>query len=393
MGLSSGPILSLKDLDVASKLVFLRLDLNVPLSEPIGDEPRKIEDDNRIQQALPTIKFLMEKGARVVMASHLGRPDGKKDGAFSLEPIAAHLASLLDKEVTLADDCVGEGIELMARKLKASEILLLENLRFHEGEEKNDQAFSHQLSRLADIYVTDAFGTTHRKHASTYGLPAIMPTKGVGLLIERELLFLNQLLEKPAEPFYLILGGSKVSDKIRAIYSLMKHVDGLLVGGAMAYAFIAAQGSSLPEGARKPSDQDVLNAKRILNIAKKWDIAVMLPEDFNQGLDIGPRSIERFTTFLHDAKTIFWNGPLGKFEDPQFAAGSRAVAETLAQLQAVKVLGGGDTVAAIQSFGLAAGFDHLSTGGGAVLEYLEGNGLPGIDILKSDPRRPPGLVH
>lgn len=380
-------IASIRDLEITGKRLFLRLDFNVPLSAPDAQGHRQVEDDSRIQEALPTIRYAIEKGARIILASHLGRPKGKKNPEFSLEPVATYLAELLRQEVTLADDCVGEGIELMVQGLRPGHILMLENLRFYNEEEANDSAFSHKLAKLADVYVTDAFGTAHRKHASTYGLPSIVPVKGMGFLIEKELKYLDPLLNSPKKPFYAILGGSKVTDKIKTIEALLRDVDGLLVGGAMAYAFIAAKGEKVPSQAKAPALEDIEAARSILREAKKQELPVLLPEDTLDSFDIGPQTIQIFTEFLSKAKTVFWNGPLGWFEKPEYSKGTFAVAEALSKISALKVVGGGDTVSAIKQSGLAENFDHLSTGGGAVLEYLEGQGLPGIEILKSAPAK------
>lgn len=375
-------ILTIRDIDISGKTVFMRLDFNVPLSEPDAEGHRKVEDDSRIVEALPTIKYAIEKGAKIVLASHLGRPDGKRNPAFSMEPVAHHISAVLGQEVTLADDCIGEGIELMAQGLKGGQILLLENLRFHAGEEANDPEFSRQLAKLGQVYITDAFGTAHRKHASTYGVPSIVSPKGMGFLIEKELKFLDPLLHNPQKPFYAVLGGSKVTDKIKTIEALMMRVDGLLIGGAMAHAFWMAQGDTLPAGARQPKPADIEAAKSIMREAKKREMPLLVPADTNQGFDIGPKTIKKFVDMLQNAKTIFWNGPLGWFEKPEYATGTFEVAKAVAQIPAVKVIGGGDTVLAIKNSGVSDRFDHLSTGGGAVLEYLEGNGLPGIDILR-----------
>jgi phosphoglycerate kinase len=382
-------IKSIRDIPVAGKTVFMRLDFNVPLSEPDSSGHRKVEDDSRIQEALPTIRYAIEKGAKLVLASHLGRPDGKRNPVFSLEPVAGYLAGLIGQEVTLADDCVGEGIELMVQSLKNGQVLMLENLRFHAGEEANDPEFARKLARLGEVYITDAFGTAHRKHASTYGVPQIMTIKGMGFLIEKELKFLDPLLESPARPFYAILGGSKVTDKIKTIDSLLRRVNGIAIGGAMAHAFWAVQGDTIPEGAKQPKAADVDAARKVMAEAKKREIPLLVPADTNQGFDIGPKTIERFSNFVKDAKTVFWNGPLGWFEKPEYAKGTFELARFIANLPATKVIGGGDTVSAIKQSGVADRFDHLSTGGGAVLEYLEGNGLPGIDILKTYPRQQP----
>jgi phosphoglycerate kinase len=370
------PIRTIRDLDIAGKNVFMRLDFNVPLVDG------KVTDDNRIQEALPTIKYAIEKGARLVLASHLGRPDGKAKPEFSLEPVAHRLAELLNQDVTLADDCIGEGIELMVKGLKNGQVLLLENLRFHAGEEKNDSEFAAKLARLGEVYVTDAFGTAHRKHASTYGMVQLMPVRGMGFLIEKELKFLDPLLHNPAKPFYALLGGSKVTDKIKTIEELMRQVDAILIGGAMAHAFWAAQGDTIPAGAKQPKPEDVEAARSLMKEAKRRELPLIVPADTNLGFDIGPKTVQKFCDALSRAKTIFWNGPLGWFEKPEYATGTFEVAKFVSQLNAVKVVGGGDTVSAIKQSGYADKFDHLSTGGGAVLEYLEGKGLPGIDILK-----------
>lgn len=383
----AAPIRSIRDLEIANKQVFMRLDFNVPLSaaEP-GTGERRVEDDNRITESLPTIQYAIERGAKVIIGSHLGRPDGKAKPEFSLEPVAARLATLLGQEVTLADDCVGDGIELQAKSLKNGQVLLLENLRFHAGEEANDNEFAHRLARLGQVYVTDAFGTAHRKHASTYGVPSLMTDKGMGFLIEKELKFLDPLLHNPAQPFYALLGGSKVTDKLKTIESLMQRVKGLAIGGAMAHAFWVAQGDTIPAGAKAPKPDDVEAARALMREAKRREMPLLIPADTNQGFDIGPKTIKKFCDFLGDAKTVFWNGPLGWFEKPEYATGTFEIARFLATTSAVKVVGGGDTVSAVKQSGVAEKFEHLSTGGGAVLEYLEGSGLPGIEILQSKRR-------
>ena len=387
-GLRLGSIRSVRDLAIAGQRVLLRLDLNVPLSEPDAEGHRAVTDDTRIREALPTLQHCIEQGAKVVIASHLGRPDGRKNSEFSLEPVALHLADLLKVEITLADDCTGEGIELMVQSLKRGQVMMLENLRFQEGEEACDSEFAHRLARLGDVYITDAFGTAHRKHASTYGVPLLMKERGIGFLIEKELAFLDRLIKEPAKPFYEVLGGSKVSDKIKTVRALLGHVDGLIIGGAMAHAFWAVQGHALPAGAKQPRPQDVEAARLILAEALRRDVPVVVPTDTLSGFDIGPKTIERFTQQLANARTVFWNGPLGCFEKPEYSKGTFALAESISRLNAVKVAGGGDTVLAIKQSGTAAGFDHLSTGGGAVLEYLELGALPGIDVLKVQSRNP-----
>ncbi len=380
------PIKSIKDMQIAGKAVFMRLDFNVPLSSPVpgpdGKGVRTIEDDTRIQEALPTIKFAIEQGARVVLASHLGRPDGKASPEFSLEPVAHRLAELLGVEVTLADDCVGDGIEMMVKSMKRGQVLLLENLRFHKEEEANELQFAQKLAALGDVYVNDAFGTAHRKHASTYGVPQLISQKGIGFLMEKELAFLTRMLHNPKKPFIAVLGGSKVTDKIKVIDALLQRVNGLVIGGAMAHAFWAVQGDTVPEGAKQPKPADVEAARQVIKEARRREIPILVPADTNGGFDIGPKSIQKFNEYLSTAKTIFWNGPLGWFEKPEYAIGTFEVAKHVASLDAMKVVGGGDTVSAIKQSGVADRFDHLSTGGGAVLEFIENGSLPGIDILK-----------
>jgi 3-phosphoglycerate kinase len=305
---------------------------------------------------------------------------------FSMMPAALKLAELMDTEITLVDDCIGEGIELKAAQLQNGEIMMLENLRFYKEEEENDLEFAQKLARLCDIYITDAFGTAHRKHASTYRLPSIVPDRGIGFLIQKELKYFDSMLHGAAQPFYLILGGAKVSDKINTIHSLMKRVQGVVIGGAMAYAFMKAKGETVPAEWKQPAPEDVEAAKKLLAESEKKNIPFLLPVDTNQGFDIGPKTAKEYADFLGKAKTVFWNGPLGWFEKKEYAAGTYTVAAKLAETSCVKIVGGGDTVSAINQSGLAAKFDHLSTGGGAALEYLENEGLPGITVLQSGHR-------
>ncbi|MBN22864.1 MAG: phosphoglycerate kinase [Bdellovibrionaceae bacterium] len=375
-------LFSLKDLDLKNKKVFVRLDLNVPL-EKEGEEQWIVSDDNRIREAIPTLEYLIEQGAKIIIGSHLGRPKGEKNSAFSLEPVATHLAQLLEKEVLLADDCIGEGIELMVTQLAPRQILMLENLRFYKEETENETRFVHKLARLGEVYVTDAFGTCHRKHASTYGLPEAMAHKGYGFLIEKELQYLQPLLHQPKKPFYAILGGSKVSDKIKMIESLMVHLDGLLIGGAMAHAFWKAKDKDLPEKAKQPTSEDIEAAHQVIFQAKKKGIPLIIPRDTIDGFDIGEKTIREFCDELKNAKTVFWNGPLGWFEKEEYAKGTFEVAKFLSEHDGIKIVGGGDTVSAIRSAGLSQKFTHLSTGGGAVLEFLESGKLPGIEILRN----------
>ncbi|MEK6706203.1 MAG: phosphoglycerate kinase [Bdellovibrionota bacterium] len=383
---TASSINTIREMEITGKRVFMRLDFNVPLSGPDAEGEWHIEDDTRIQEALPTIKYAIEKGAKLILSSHLGRPDGERKRELSLEPVANRLAVLLGQDVTLTDDCIGEGIELMASGLQNGQILLLENLRFYAEEEANDPSFAVKLARLGQVYITDAFGTCHRKHASTYGVPTILTNRGIGFLIEKELKFLDPLLHNPDRPFYTILGGAKVTDKIKTISALIRKIDGLVIGGAMAHAFWIATGQTLPQGAKQPKPEDVDAARSILRDAKKNEIPLLLPVDTNQGFDIGSKTIKAFSDFLIKAKTVFWNGPLGKFEQQEYSKGTFEIARMLADISAVKVVGGGDTVSAIKASGVAEKFNHLSTGGGAVLEYLEGRGLPGIEILKMTTR-------
>ncbi|NDG84656.1 MAG: phosphoglycerate kinase [Proteobacteria bacterium] len=374
---------SIRDLPLRGKRLFLRLDFNVPLSEPNFEGVREVTDDTRIREALPTIQYAKEQGARIIIASHLGRPKGKKSEEFSLYPAALRLSELLQEDILLMDDCVGEGIELKTQQLHDGEVMMLENLRFHAEEEKNDLAFAQSLAKLCDVYVTDAFGTAHREHASTHRLPSVMPDRGMGLLIEKEVKYFNQILLNPESPFYLILGGAKVSDKIKTIEALLKLVNGIVIGGAMAYAFMKAKGVKIEAEWKQPAPEDVESAKEILKAAEKRQIPLLLPEDTNLGFDIGPKTIEKYKAFLSDAKTVFWNGPLGWFEKPEYSKGTFEIAKRLSEIKAVKVVGGGDTVSAVTHAGYAEKFDHLSTGGGAALEYLENGSLPGIEILKA----------
>jgi phosphoglycerate kinase len=384
---SSSPRLkTISDLSITGRAVFMRLDFNVPLSAPDAQGERQIEDDSRIQEALPTIQYAIEKGAKLILASHLGRPNGKRNPELTLEPVAHRLAQLLNLEVTLAEDCIGDGIELMAKSLKPGQVLLLENLRFYPGEETNDPEFARRLAKLGDVYVNDAFGTAHRKHASTYGVPSLLPERGIGFLIAKELRYLDQLLRKPKKPFFALLGGSKVSDKIKTLESLVREVDGILIGGAMAHAFWAAQGDEVPAGAKQPSPADIEAARSLLRDARKRELPVYVASDTNKGFDIGPKTIEQFKKVIATAGTLFWNGPMGWFENSEYSTGTFEIAKAIAETHALKVVGGGDTVYAIKKIGLADQFDHLSTGGGAVLGYLEGKSLPGIDILKLSTR-------
>jgi phosphoglycerate kinase len=392
---------SVKEISLAGKKVFLRLDLNVPIS---GEgENRKIDEDTRIVEALPTIQYCLEQGAKVILCSHLGRPDGKRHPKYSLEPVAKRLAELLDRDVLLSDEAIGEGVHQMVSHSKEHQVILLENIRYYPEEEANDPAFARELAHLADVYVSDAFGTAHRKHASTYGMPAVMTEKASGLLIEKELKFLNRLIDSPLHPYVLVAGGAKVTDKLKAVDNLLNYVDRVVIGGAMAYAFLAAM--KQPIGKSKCEAEGIPAAEIILKKAQGRKVEIILPVDHKVvfpdkdpdwknpvivtqipddaiALDIGPKTIELFTKAVGDAKTIFWNGPMGFFEKEGFAGGTLAVARAITEAKSIKVAGGGDTLSAISTFDLGVRFDLLSTGGGASLKYLEGRGLPGIDILR-----------
>lgn len=398
----AGVVRNVKQLKLKGRRVFLRLDLNVPISGEGAN--KKIDDDTRIREALPTIKHCLEQGAsKIILCSHLGRPDGKRHQKYSLEPVAKRLAELLERDVLLSDEAIGEGVHQMITHSKEHQVILLENIRFYAEEEANDMEFARQLSHLGEVYVSDAFGTAHRKHASTYGMPSVMTECASGFLIDKELKFLNKLIEGPAHPYVLVAGGSKVTDKLKALENLLNYVDRVVIGGAMAYAFLAAK--KMPIGKSKCEAEGVAAAEQILKKAEAHKVEVILPIDHKiaypakdpefkdvsvvkqipddaAAFDIGPLTIELFQKAVGDARTIFWNGPVGFFEKEQYAGGTIALARAITEAKAVKVAGGGDTLSAIQHFGLAERFDLLSTGGGASLKYLEGRGLPGIEVLK-----------
>lgn len=390
------------EVDLHGKRTFVRVDFNVPLEGDAG--ARRITDDSRIRAALPTIRYAIEHGARVVLASHLGRPKGKVDPKSSLAPAATRLSELLGRPVALAADCVGAEVEQQVAKLGPGDVLMLENLRFHAEEEKNDPGFAAALAKLADVYVNDAFGAAHRAHASTAGMASLVPVRAAGFLLRDEIRHLGALLRSPERPFVAILGGAKVSDKITVIENLLPRVDALLVGGAMAYTFLRAQQIAI--GGSRVEEDKVDEARRTLDQAKSRGVTLLLPEDHviaqkpeagspSQttdgpaipdgwlGVDIGPKTRARYAAEIAKAKTVLWNGPMGIFEIEAFAGGTLAVAKAVAEARdAFTVVGGGDSVAAITQAGLADRIKHVSTGGGASLEFLEGQTLPGVAALE-----------
>jgi phosphoglycerate kinase len=394
--------LTIRDVDVAGKRVFERVDFNVPL------EDGKVTDDSRIRASIPTIHYLLTHGARVILASHLGRPDGKVQDGLRLRPVAERLSQLLGRNVPVTGDALGIGTVDAVKRLRNGEVLLLENLRFHAEEEKNDPEFARQLADYAEIYVNDAFGTAHRAHASTVGVAQLLPAYA-GLLMEREITMLSKLLEDPVGPFAAIVGGAKVSGKLDVLDNLMAKVDVLVLGGGMANTFLLAQGKTV---GKSLAEHDMVDeARRVLHQAERKKVRVILPVDVvvakevTRGteyktipaekipaswhiVDVGRATLELMEEALAEVRTVFWNGPLGVFEIPSFAHGTRAIARflaTRADAGATVVVGGGDSVAAIQQQGLAERFTHISTGGGASLEFLEGRELPGVAVLLDRP--------
>ncbi len=384
--------LSIKDLDLAGKRVFIRVDFNVPLAAG----GREITSDKRIRASLPTIKYALEKGAGLILASHLGRPKGKPNPEMSLKPIAAKLSELLGKPVAMAPDCVGPAVEAMLPK--PGEMLLLENLRFHAEEEKNDPEFSKQLAKLCDVYVNDAFGSAHRAHASTVGMIAYVKQAAAGLLMDKEIEYLTKAVKNPARPCVAILGGAKVSDKIEVIQNLMKVVDKLMIGGAMAYTFLRARGEgtgkSLVEEDKidlaselmaQAGDKLMLPVDHVVAAELKAGVATQVVDkvpDGLMGLDIGPKTVAAYEQVIGGAKTVIWNGPMGVFETPPFDKGTVALAKAVAASGAVSVVGGGDSEKAIKSAGVSDKISHISTGGGASLEFLAGIELPGVAAVE-----------
>ncbi len=390
---------TIKDADLENKRVLIRADFNVPIKDGV------VTDDSRIKAALPTIEYILKQpGTSIVLSSHLGRPKGKRDEAYSLKPVAARLTELLGTEVRMADDCVGPDVEKAAENLAPGEVMLLENVRFHNEEKENDPDFAKQLGRLADIYVNDAFGSAHRAHASTEGVAHVLPAFA-GFLIEKEVAFFEPVVREPAQPFVAIIGGAKVSTKIGVLENLLPKCRSLVIGGGMSYTFLKAQGYEIGKSLLEEEYLDT--AKNLLAEAEKRGVRIVLPVDhvvaseFKEdaeagtiddveipadelGMDIGPRSIAQIREVIESAKTIVWNGPMGVFEFDRFANGTLEIARFVAEASATTIVGGGDSVAAVNKFGLADRIDHVSTGGGASLEFLEGRTLPGIAALRSD---------
>jgi phosphoglycerate kinase len=389
-------IRSIQELPLDNKIAFLRVDFNVPLHEG------KVAETHRIDSTLPTIRTILQRARRVVIASHLGRPGGKRDVKYSLAPVRDYLESAVGEPVTLAPDCIGADVEELARAA-GQRLVLLENLRFHKEEEANDTSFAQALATLADVYINDAFGAAHRAHASTAGMAAHFKDKAAGLLMQKELEYLSRVLTRPDKPFVMILGGAKVSDKIGVIRNLLSKVDALLIGGGMAYTFLAAKGIEI---GKSLVERDRLQlATELMGEAARQQVKFLLPVDHvtgdsgkanpaisdaippdRTGLDIGPRTVQLFSEELRKAKMVLWNGPVGLFEVPPYDKGTRALAETLADARStcVSIIAGGDTVAAVSAAGAGAALAHLSTGGGATLEFLEGRKLPGVEALEGN---------
>jgi phosphoglycerate kinase len=389
---------SVEELALKDRRVFLRVDFNVPLAEN-----GEIRDDTRVRASLPTIRYLLDEGAKLVVASHLGRPKGKKDPKLSLAPVARLLSGLIPNKVIMAPDVVGDEVTRLKQELKAGELLLLENVRYYREEEGNDPAFSKKLAEAIDIFVNDAFGSSHRAHASVVGIAAFVPVKAAGFLMKEEVDQLRQAIDAPERPYVAILGGAKVSDKIEVIQSLIAKADAVLIGGAMAYTFLKAQGQDVGRSLAEDDQKDT--ALSILRTARERKVDLRLPVDHVlatatdaagaastvpappfppdlMGVDIGPRTVDAYARLIASARTIFWNGPLGVFENPAFAHGTVKIAEAVAASCAVSIVGGGDSIAALKQAGVTDRITHISTGGGASLEFIAYGTLPGIDALE-----------
>jgi len=394
-------IKSIEEFELKDKKVFLRLDLNAPIKNG------KVTDDTRIRESLPTIKYALEKGARLIVASHLGRPKGPDDKQYSLQPVAALLGDLLGKEVIFIEEAESDAPKALLKTLMKDQFLVLENLRFSDEETKDGEDFARKLASYTDIYINDAFGASHRAHASIHRLPSLIKNKGIGFLIKREIEVLDRVLHSAEKPFYAILGGAKVSDKIGVIENLIDRVDALFIGGAMAYTFLKAQGREI--GKSLVETDKVKYAKELIQRIEARDKKLFLPVDHVvakgiedtgsaqttktdaipegfMGVDLGPKTRAQFANELMKAKTVLWNGPMGVFETPQFAEGTLAVARAITSGQAYTVVGGGDSAAAINQSGLAEKISHISTGGGASLEFLQGDRLPGLEVLREKAR-------
>ena len=390
-------IKTVRDFELTGKTVFLRLDLNVPL------DGTRITDETRITASLPTINYCLEKGAKLIIASHLGRPKSAADKKYSLEPVAKRMTELLNKEVVLMEEPNSEGVKHILYGNMKNEIIMLENLRFDEGEVENKTELANQWASYTDIYINDAFGACHRAHASIHAFPEMMQKKGIGFLIEKEIKMLDSLTDNPKKPYIAILGGAKISDKIEVIEKLIDIVDGFVIGGAMAYTFLKAK--NIPVGKSLVETDKIKYAKEMMDRVEARDKTMLLPvdhivstefgntenkklvttaaiEESYMGLDIGPQTIKNFSTLLSGANTIFWNGPMGVFENKAFSEGTFAIAKAVAESKGVKIVGGGDSAAAAEASGYADKMTHISTGGGASLEYLQGEKLPGLEVLR-----------
>jgi len=387
---------TLKEVSLKGKRILYRVDYNVPLTDD-----GRVRDDTRIRATIPTLTHLLKEGGRVIIISHLGRPKGRKISSFSLKPVSEKLSEIIGKEVKFIDDCIGEKVKEACASLKDGEVLMLENLRFYPGEESADEKFAEELAELGDIYVSDAFAVAHRAHASVFVLPTILPSFA-GFLMEKEVSFLSKLIEEPERPFVLIIGGAKISDKIGVLKNLLNKVDTVLIGGGAAFTFIKAEGYGIGSSIFEKEMENV--AKEVLTEASEKNVKLLLPLDIHvaeelkegadkrvvpvekipydwYGLDIGPKTIKLFTEEIEKGKTIFWSGPMGVYEMEDFADGTRAIATAVSENKYTKVVGGGDTISALNKFGLLNKMTHVSTGGGALLRFLEGKELPGIKVL------------